>query len=204
MKVHKKIRHEEHWSKTGYLSKYMSLICYEQIHRYFTLRDGDVDPKNETKIFTWRVKPITVIIKHNCRILWSPSSHLIIDETMITYKDRTHDKVKLPNKLIKKGYKVWILGDAGYVYDWLWHSRVKGLENVFQDGLNIDRVESKELTQFTKVHWTSTFTLILYLVQRLCTVYSERIFYFFLDNLFLNINVSQALLTLWICCTDTT
>jgi hypothetical protein len=28
-------------------------------------------------------------------------------------------KVKLPNKPIKEGYKVWVLGDGGYVYDWL-------------------------------------------------------------------------------------
>jgi hypothetical protein len=36
---------------------------------------------------------------------------------MIAYKGRTYYKVKLLNKLIKKGYKVWVLEYSGYVYD---------------------------------------------------------------------------------------
>jgi hypothetical protein len=53
MGVYKEARHEEHWSKTGYLLKFMSLIRYKQIHRYFTLRDRDIDPKKEEEIFAW-------------------------------------------------------------------------------------------------------------------------------------------------------
>jgi hypothetical protein len=37
MGAYKEARHEEHWSQTGSLSKYMSLVRYKQIHRYFTL-----------------------------------------------------------------------------------------------------------------------------------------------------------------------
>lgn len=40
-----------------------------------------------------------------------------MDETIISYKGRFVNKVKFPNKLIKEGYKVWILGDSDYVYD---------------------------------------------------------------------------------------
>jgi hypothetical protein len=36
---------------------------------------------------------------------------------MIPYEGRTSHKVKLSNKPIDEGYKVWVLGDAGYVYD---------------------------------------------------------------------------------------
>jgi Transposase IS4 len=70
--------------------------------------------------------------------------------------------------------------------------------------LEINRVESTELIKLIKVHLASIFALILRLVQRLRIIHSERIFCFFLDNLFLNINVSQALLALRICCTGTT
>jgi hypothetical protein len=55
-----------------------------------------------------------------------------------------------------------------------------------------------------KVHLASTFALILRLTERLRTVHPTRVFCFFLDNLFLNINVSQALLALRICYTGTT
>ena len=43
--------------------------------------------------------------------------HLVIDKDMITYRDRTVDKIKLLNKPIKEDYKLWILGDVDYVYD---------------------------------------------------------------------------------------
>jgi Transposase IS4 len=65
----------------------------------------------------WQVEPMVFIVKSNCKTLWSPYSHLAINEAIIAYKGRTHYKVKLPNKLIKKGYKVWVLGDANYVYN---------------------------------------------------------------------------------------
>ena len=154
-----------------------------------TLRNGAINPKKEEETFTWQVELVTTIVKQNCKALWSPSSHLVVDETIITYRDRTLYKVKLPNKPIKKDYKVWVLRDVGYVYDWLWHSHIYGPEDISLKNLNIDRVESTDLTKFIKVHLVSTFVFILRLVQRLRIIHLKRVFYFFLDNLFLNINV---------------
>jgi Transposase IS4 len=65
-------------------------------------------------------------------------------------------------------------------------------------------VKKTELTELTTVHLAPTFALVIRLAQYLRQVYSTRVFYFFLDNLFLNLNVSQALLALRICCTGTT
>jgi hypothetical protein len=70
--------------------------------------------------------------------------------------------------------------------------------------LNVGRVESIELIKLISVHLAPTFALILRLAQRLRQIHPTRVFCFFLDNLFLNINVSQALLALQICYTGTT
>ena len=86
---------------------------------------------------------------------------------MITYRDRIVDKIKLLNKSIKKDYKVWILEDVDYVYDWLWHSHVNGLEDISKKNLNIDRVEITEFIKLIKIYLVSTFTLILRLIQYL-------------------------------------
>ena len=137
-------------------------------------------------------------------MLWSSSSHLVVDEAIITYRDRTLYKIKLPNKPIKEGYKVWVLGDVRYVYNWLWHSYINEPEDIPLKNLNVYRIELTDLTKSTKVHLVSTFTFILRLTERLRTVHFIRVFYFFLNNLFLNINVSQTLLVLRICCIDTT
>jgi Transposase IS4 len=106
MGYHKLSNHGDHWSKSGYLCKFITLRRYDQIYRYFTLRDTIVYPQKEEETFVWKVEPIATIIKQNCKALWLPSSHLAIDEAMIAYRGRTLDKVKLPNKLIKEGYKV--------------------------------------------------------------------------------------------------
>lgn len=37
---------------------------------------------------------------------------------------------KMPNKLIKQGYKVYGIADYRYIYDWIWSSKVFGIEEV--------------------------------------------------------------------------
>jgi hypothetical protein len=36
----------------------------------------------------------------------------------------------MPKKPIKQGYKIYGITDHGYVYNWLWSSREKGLQNI--------------------------------------------------------------------------
>ena len=38
---------------------------------------------------------------------------------------------KMPKKLIKQGYKIYGIADHGYIYNWVWSSREKGLQDVF-------------------------------------------------------------------------
>ena len=37
---------------------------------------------------------------------------------------------KIPNKLIKQGYKLFGIIDHGYIFSWIWSSRVFGLEDI--------------------------------------------------------------------------
>jgi Transposase IS4 len=85
MGYYKLANHEDHWSESGYLRQFISLRRYDQIHGYFTLRDGAVHPRQEGETFAWRVEPVATLVKQNCKILWSPSSHLVVDEAMIAY-----------------------------------------------------------------------------------------------------------------------
>ena len=106
---------------------------------------------------------------------------------MIPYRNRTKYKVKLLNKSIKKEYKIWVLRDSDYVYDWLWHSRINESKEISEKDIKIEQTSSKE--ESTKILFVSTFVLIIRLTQRLRQVYKSRIFYLFLNNLFLNVNV---------------
>ena len=44
-----------------------------------------------------------------------PSSTLSFDEIMVRFYGRSLDTYKMPNKLIKQGYKIYALADAGYI-----------------------------------------------------------------------------------------
>jgi Transposase IS4 len=120
---------------------------------------------------------------------------------MISYQGRSNHTVKLKNKLISEGYKVWVLGDSGYVYNWLWHSRESGPEGVPKGGL---LVQQKVPQGPNSIHLAPTFALVIRLAEHLHEQHPDRVFCLFLDNLFLNINVAHALLALNICCTGTT
>jgi len=119
MGEHIEKKHEEYWQKSHCLNKSLSLERFQQIHRYLTLRDRSIHPQRIGESFAWPVEPIVSIIRRNCSANWTPSSHLAIDEAMIPYQGRSNHTVKLKNKPISEGYKVWVLGDHGYVYNWL-------------------------------------------------------------------------------------
>jgi hypothetical protein len=38
---------------------------------------------------------------------------------------------KMPNKPIKQGYKIYGIADHGYLYNFFWSSRKKGLQDIF-------------------------------------------------------------------------
>ena len=38
----------------------------------------------------------------------------------------------MPNKPIKQGYKIFGIADHGYIYNWIWSSREKGLQDIFK------------------------------------------------------------------------
>ena len=201
MGLHIERKHEEYWSKTHSLQSSMSLKRFEQIHRYFTLRDRSIHPPQATDSFFWPVEPISSIIRQNCKTNWCPSTHLAIDEAMIPYQGRSLHKVKLKNKPVSEGYKVWVLADNGYVWDWLWHSHQEGPKSIPKRGLIVKQTVPNGPKE---VRLAPTFALVVRLAQRLRQIHSERVFCIFLDNLFLNINVAHALLALNVLCTGTT
>jgi hypothetical protein len=51
-----------------------------------------------------------------------PAILLIISRSLYIYK--------IPKKLIKQRYKIYRIADHGYIYNWIWSSREKGLQDI--------------------------------------------------------------------------
>lgn len=132
-------RREDYWEEDGKLRGVFGLRRWEQIHRYFTLRDDAINPRKEGECFAYRVEPIATQIKRNIQASMVPASHLSIDESMISFRGRSIHKVKLPNKPIQEGFKVWAQAADGIIDDWIWHSREDGPESVLPRGEQFDR-----------------------------------------------------------------
>ena len=46
---------------------------------------------------------------------------------MKAFTGRSVHTIKMPNKPIKEGYKMWALADHGYTQDFMWYSRAVGM-----------------------------------------------------------------------------
>ena len=85
---------------------------FELIHRFFSTDSAPV-PLNAP--WFYRIQHLTDLIRTACRNSYSPSSHIAIDEAMIAFQGRSKHTIKLKNKPIDTGYKLWCIGDHGYI-----------------------------------------------------------------------------------------
>src|SRR2546421_3622178 len=98
---------------------------------------------------------------------------------MIPYLGHTQHAIKAPHKPIKQGYKVWALGDLGYIFNWLWYSKARGTEGL---GMRSHRNTMAD-----------TQALVLSLAKSLPNSNSAQSYILYLDNLFTNIPLVKAL-----------
>ena len=140
------------------------------------------------------------IIYINYQQNWIPATYITINKVILPFCGRSEDIIKMKNKPIEEGFKIWVLADLGYVYNWLWYSghKNRGTEIIGKKDWKY-QIDSKGTTAL----FAPTFTVIIYLAQLLIAL-TNRTFVLVLDNLFLNIEVAQALLFLNVACCGTT
>ena len=96
---------------------------------------------------------------------WSPSTYLTIDKAIIAFRSRINHKVKMKNKPISEGYKIWIAAEHGYTLTWLWHSKQDGPEGIPENRMQVPIGSSKS------VFLAPTFALIIHIARILRTAY---------------------------------
>jgi hypothetical protein len=80
---------------------------------------------------------------------------------MLPFSDRSKNTVNIKYKSIKKGFKMWVLADQGYVYNWLWFNGYpeKGIEVIGKKNWKFKINKNGIIACFA-----STFTVIIYLI----------------------------------------
>ena len=59
-----------------------------------------------------KVRPLLNHLSNKFATLYDPSKHVAVDEAMIKFQGRSSSKQYMPMKPIKRGIKVWVLGDS--------------------------------------------------------------------------------------------
>lgn len=127
-----------------------------------------------------KVEPLATHIREICMRVYTPGTHITIDEIMLAFRGRSKDITKLKNKPISEGFKNWVLAEHGYVWNWEWHSVNKGSEGV-RESLNSRIPEELPETQ----------RMIMRLALTLPA--STHDFILYLDNLFTSLPLAKAL-----------
>jgi hypothetical protein len=105
---------------------------WQQIHHYFHVFDPQEDfnqirPKTgqiwsgqKLKAFE-KMIPIANYLRIKFRRLWRPSTYVSVDECMQGFTDRSPDIVTISHNPTPTGYKIWCLGDKGYISNFKFH-----------------------------------------------------------------------------------
>ena len=117
------------------IPSYLSLRRFEQIKRYLHISCSETDKSKEldhpnNKLWWYKIEPLASRLQASFQRYYSPSTSVSIDELMVRCFSRSNHIYKMPNKPIKQGYKLFGIADHGYIFSWIWSSRVFGLEDI--------------------------------------------------------------------------
>ena len=116
-----------------------------------------------------------------CKDCYTPSTNVSIDEMMVKCEGRSPHTLKMPNKPIDRGYKLYALCDHGwYIYHWIYYSRVHGTATESNPG---PIPASRRLT--------ATSQICLHLALSL--PYQKNRYNIYFDNYFTNVQLFATL-----------
>jgi hypothetical protein len=119
MGIHRLPAIPDYWSKSSILgvhcvSKCMPLLRFKALMRCLHLNDNSKAPlpgeANFDKLY--KIRPLYNIVQHNSLNKYMPHRENAVDEAMVLFKGRSGFKQYMPNKPVKRGYKVWMRADS--------------------------------------------------------------------------------------------
>jgi len=125
MGVHRERELKDYWendlTKPRHpISQYMSQLRFEQIKRY--LHVCDPEGLNGSDFFFNKLEPLWTHFATVAKQIWKPGCRLSVDEMMVPCMGRCSETVRIKNKPIGQGFKIWALCERGYVYAFIPHS----------------------------------------------------------------------------------
>ena len=113
------------------LSKYISLVRFQQIARYLKInRPGATNDSLQDKEFWHKVDPLASRFRAKCKANLQPGTVFAIDEQLRRNRGRWKHALQISSKAESKGVKIYSLCAGYYCYDFLFASKVVGVPEV--------------------------------------------------------------------------
>jgi hypothetical protein len=159
------------------IQHWMSYKRYLSLTRRFCTYDPTLAPE---KPDLWaRFGGLRDHVISTSRRLRSPGQNLSVDEKMIKYTAPSKHTVVMRTKPIPRGFKVWVIAQGGFFYDFYWHSNTEGII-----GKEPQVLEGKALAD--------TYAIVAQLVLSLPRG-PDDVFHVFCDNLFATARLAKYL-----------
>jgi Transposase IS4 len=96
---------------------------WDQINRYLHVHDPDSGQSEGLKKprAHEKVNFISETLRSAFQRLWALGSDIAIDECIEAFTGRSSETVIIPSKPTPEGYKIWVLAEKGYVFNWRFH-----------------------------------------------------------------------------------
>jgi hypothetical protein len=106
------------WNKSrNTIHKLMELMTYyrfSQIKRYFHVSALDISRLSTAQWYT-KLEPLASMLRTKFQAYVVLGQNVSFDEMIVPFSGRSRHTLKMKNKLISKGFKVWALCDHGYL-----------------------------------------------------------------------------------------
>ena len=107
------------------VASHISQRRWEQIDRFFHISKPKSPAdlaQNPESVFE-KLEPLSERLRARFKEHWESGTHLTVDEAIQRFMGRAKEVVNIPKKPVPEGFKIWVLANAGYVLDWMWHSK---------------------------------------------------------------------------------
>jgi hypothetical protein len=91
----------------------MGQTRFEEIKRWFHLSPPQTLARRR---FFDKLEPLSSHLQERFQQFVIPATEVSIDEMMVRFTGRSHHTLRMPNKPIPEGYKIFALCEHGYAY----------------------------------------------------------------------------------------
>lgn len=104
--------------RDNYISSLMARTRFDWLLGNFHMNNNVLQPKRGDQDYDklYKVRPYLTKLSETFSTYYAPTKSISIDESMILFKGRSSLRQYMPNKPVKRGYKIWVRASAsGYI-----------------------------------------------------------------------------------------